>query len=453
MVLVPAIIAWIAWITIGAVALLLLALILSVVTARIAGVTPHPKDALEGTRSIGDLIEAARGGGPAVHIIFVHGIRAQKPGGSDVFQAEMCKLVKLTEAPRPPRHWIDLGPPPPATFAGKPVWDEITWPQSRPFVDRRLYADGKARVVVDEVNWWPLVFPLKGRYLVFPEIDLAGPDRENLALLMKGQSDPPPNTYFPWLKKADVEGAIRHRPRKSGGAPINAALKLQLLNWGLSDAVIALGPMRTIYRIMMDRVFEHADEDAPAAPSDKIFVIVSESLGSFIVLDALSAPAGQAETAKQALLNRTFDLYFFANQFRLLALGRLWDPCADEASEPPPPPPDVGFTASRVEAAHRRASPLNALEIWAQAPAEQAPPQTRIALQTATKSTEITRQIIAFNDPSDALTYEVPDVDGAKVANVYDRNGPAWLWLLESPITAHTGHSKNHAVMKTLFRR
>jgi hypothetical protein len=445
------------WITIVLVGVLLLALLLSALTSSIAGVTPHPEGALDGTHSIGDLIEDARNGGPVVHIIFVHGIRADGPGTSDVFQAEMRRQVHLSEGPRPPRHHVDLGPPPPALFAGQPVWTPETWKLSRPFVDRRVYADGRAAVIVDEVNWWPLVFPLKGRYLLLPEIDLAGPDREHLDLCAKGAGDPPPNTFWSSITKAQIADRIRHRPRKSGGAPINAALKQQLVDWGFADAVIALGPIRNCYRTMMDGVFEYAEDAAPAEavppPADKIFVIVSESLGSFIVMDVLSAPPDQAETAKRALLERTFDLYFFANQFSLLTLARLWDGCltpttdADTAALTAAVPEAAALaTSGGIDEAHRRASPMHALALWSQGAARPAGP-------ALAKRAEAPRQIIAFNDPSDALTFEVPEVPGAKVANVYDRNSIAWLWLFENPVTAHTGHSQNRAVMRTLFHR
>lgn len=89
-------------------------------------------------------------------------------------------------------------------------------------------------------------------------------------------------------------------------------------------------------------------------------------------------------------------------------------------------------------------APISPLEAWASEDNESiefVKPQKRL------------RQIIAFNDPSDALTFEVPEVPNAKVVNLYDRNSITWLWSFENPIAAHTGHSKNAAVLRTLFER
>ncbi len=57
------------------------------------------------------------------------------------------------------------------------------------------------------------------------------------------------------------------------------------------------------------------------------------------------------------------------------------------------------------------------------------------------------KQIIAFSDPSDVLTFRVPPIEGITVVNVYDRNGLDVLHLAADPVAAHTGHSGNPRVM------
>jgi hypothetical protein len=42
---------------------------------------------------------------------------------------------------------------------------------------------------VDEINWWPLVFPLKCRAIMVGEARLAGPDADLLELCSRTEED------------------------------------------------------------------------------------------------------------------------------------------------------------------------------------------------------------------------------------------------------------------------
>ena len=59
-----------------------------------------------------------------------------------------------------------------------------------------------------------------------------------------------------------------------------------------------------------------------------------------------------------------------------------------------------------------QASPLRALREWAAAPV---PPGFMITEARP-------KQVISFSDPSDALTFSVPEIDDVRVSNVYVRN-------------------------------
>lgn len=52
-------------------------------------------------------------------------------------------------------------------------------------------------------------------------------------------------------------------------------------------------------------------------------------------------------------------------------------------------------------------------------------------------------QIIALNDPSDLLTWTVPEIPTVEVHNVLVKNAPHWFWLSESPTKAHDNYAKN----------
>ncbi|MBV8685408.1 MAG: hypothetical protein JOZ90_01975 [Alphaproteobacteria bacterium] len=401
--------------------------ILAFVAAAIAGPALARGRAIEGgpdalgeTRSLGEVIASASG---RVHITVVHGMRADGPGESAALRAGLARRLRGREASPAERRYLDVGERPrPGTVAGVEAWrGEREWQASRPFVDRYPIAlSNGSELIVDEVNWWPLLFPLKCRVLVLPEHDLSGADRAHLRLCAR--SDPP---YHPWLSAEEVRDALERRPRSGGGPLANRRLKQEIMNWGLADAVVALGPMRRYISAALNAAFAMAEEGAAGAGER---VIVSASLGSFAVLD--SAREGGAA---KAYLARTDNLYFLANQFALLELARVdvRPGSGDEAPFAPAPaaPP---------------LSPVEMLRQWAAMP-------PAAAGEKALEGSLRPRQVIAFSDPGDLLTYRVPALQGAKVVNLYVRNAAAPLGLFEDPVKAHAGHLGNRAVWDILL--
>jgi hypothetical protein len=210
---------------------------------------------------------------------------------------------------------------------------------------------------------------------------------------------------------------------------LNKDIKLQIMNWGLSDAVLALGPLRQYFRKAMSDSFDYVARFDSHSVSEQEFVVISESLGSFVVLDAFQ----NGDSRVREIGERTADLYFFANQFALLELARISIGSESDGSE------------FRTEGPASQA-PLDLLHGWATS-------GVRADLVSRPK------QIIAFSDASDLLTYPVPRVqdeqgkDQALVVNVYDRNEIRWFGLVANPIKAHTGHSSNKAVLNLMLRK
>ena len=425
---------------------------------------PLPASELHEVRTLGSLIRRAEAtsaiGAPdrVVHVMFVHGIRADRRGTSDSFRAGLCaKFPELCPGrkgqPRPAGSIrLLIGDMPHANVLGVELWnDAAAWRDSEPFVDRYVYRQGdKVRVIVDEVNWWPLIFPLKCRMLVLPEAQLSGADREHLQLCA-GNADhkaPADYAYHRWLTDAEL-GAALQPAISGGGAWGNRLLKQQLMNWGLSDAVVSLGPMRVYLRRAIGEAFNAAERAEGLSPAQQDFVLASESLGSFIVMDALEyadQPPTLMEAAEQdrvqalsRVMHRTADIYFFANQFPLLELARVHKlpPSPDNNQAPPAA---GGATPAPVVS-------VGALSAWARPQISKAP---REGMPTAL-------QIVAFSDPSDVLTYYVPQIPHApdgpvvRVVNLYDSNAFNWFGLLEDPGAAHTGHTRNPAVLEALF--
>lgn len=375
------------------------------------------------TASLADRIKP----GKTLHIVFVHGMRAEGPGAS----AEVANLLKsklgFEPAGAAPDHVIDIGRwPESAEFVDQPIWrNRAEWEASRPFVRRATFLrSDRARIVIDEVNWWPLLFPLKCRLLIAPENELSGNDVEHIALCRRNDRT---NHYYQWLSDADL-AALDRRPKGGHASLANRFLKQQIMNWGLSDAVIALGPMRSYLKQAMDDAFDFARQ---GAEGDR-FVVMAESLGSFAVLDAMILNG----SAVRDVFARTDDLYLFANQFALLELGRI-DGLPQASTFPQPSlAADAGSTSSD------RVSPLTTLREWGMV--------SRHERDLASGQAERPRQIIAFSDPNDLFTYLMPPIPGVKVVNLFDRNATSWLGLFENPVAAHTGHLRNRQVIKLL---
>jgi hypothetical protein len=393
--------------------------------AQAGRVIPDDPGAYAKTQSLGDLL-SSRGTRP-IHIIYVHGMAATGSNNSQTFRDALTNYLGSNRqlqgtAPNPEtRRLLEFEPRPTnASINGITVWNSNEeWDASKPFVDRyTFHRVEQSDVVVDDVNWWPLLFALKCRFVLSSDADLAGADQEHLKLC--GRADPP---YYQWLSDQQLQGLLNGKPTAGRGAWLNTAIKRDTMNWGLSDAALAMGPMRAYFRKTMNEAFEFAMRLPDPSSSKQEFVVISASLGSFVVLDALindhrPTPAGE-EVARQNPL-----LYFFANQWALLDLARI-ENLPDQL---------------QIQQFGRNApeSPVNLLQAW-------------VGAKEIGAESVIPKQIIAYSDPSDILTYRVPKIPGALVVNLYDRNEINWFGLFANPMKAHGGHAQNAAVIKSMF--
>ena len=272
------------------------------------GVVPAGPDSLTNTKSLRALIEEQR----SIHVIYVHGIKAEGPGASKALITFLKSQLSFKEDSPPADSRLNLGPAPVgATYFDQPIYQGNEWANSQPFVrhHRLVRLDG-AQVQIDEVNYWPMLFPLKARFLLVPEHDLSGDDKKHLALVQQVDG-----VFHDCLRPSDLKELAK--PIRGGRAALfNRDLKHDILNWGLSDAVVALGPMRAYLNHAMELAFDTAR--GRGDPDHDSFVVMSESLGSFVVLDAMDTKPAVAD-----VMSRTDYLYFFANQVALLELARL----------------------------------------------------------------------------------------------------------------------------------
>lgn len=417
--------------------------------------------------SIGETLRNA--GQHPVHILYVHGIGAISSGGSQIFQKAICAFLKDCTAPAGPmaRDYADSGifqaggDPPAFEYMERPVWrSKEDWSASDPFVDHYVLQRSQGGpIVVDEVNWWPLVFPLKCRAILTGETRLAGPNTALLDLCSEAvEVDPSsPGRYraYTWISPQQAARLKTTQPR---GALFNRWLKTSILDWGFSDAMMAVGSMRDLFREGMRQLFlksvrfnangtrtnEWEQQLNEPRGIDREFIVVSHSLGSYLVFSTLNmdqlnplpptgpAPAQSAavteDAAAQYILERTSLVYFFANQVPLLELANMRRPQAGESA-----PAGGGGT-------------LNMLMMRWTKLRESFAKRRGGAEEFVAKSPEV----IAWSDPSDLLSWRLPEMEGLVITNLYVRN-TAWHWIIANPAAAHANYATNKEVLKIMF--
>lgn len=183
---------------------------------------------------------------------------------------------------------------------------------------------------------------------------------------------------------------------------------------------------------------------------DREFIVVSHSLGSYLVFSTLNmgqqeavprnAPAaskGNAaaeDDAAQYILERTSLVYFFANQVPILELANMAGPQAGGLGPAEGSAPDAvsgvlnllmtKWKNLRETFAKRRSG--------AEEPTAKAP------------------QVVAWSDPSDLLSWRLPAIKGLVITNLYVRN-TGWHWIIANPAAAHGNYAINKEVLRIMF--
>ncbi len=420
-----------------------------------------PQDLIQ-ISSIGESLRNA--GQRPLHILYVHGIGATGSGDSWIFQKHICAQMKGCKLPKKlvaqERDYADSGEfdiaaqPPSFKYMGSAVWmTQEEWRASAPFVDHYVLrrSDG-GPVVVDEVNWWPLAFPLKCRSIMAQEAHLAGPNKTFLDLCSRFEVDkshPERFKAYAWITRDELKTLESIRPK---GALINRGVKSTLLDWGFSDAMMAVGSMQDLFREGMRQLLVksarfHADgsktdewQQSSKGPqgNDREFVVVTHSLGSYLVFSTLNGdkregvPPGvpselgteqasaKEDAAVEYILRRTSLVYFFANQIPLLELANVQESKATEVLSKRVQKWSDLRQSFREEHAGELESSLK-------------PPQ-----------------LVAWSDPSDLLTWCIPETKPLTIVNLYVRN-TWWHWIFANPENAHENYASNKHVLRMMM--
>ena len=436
--------------------------------------------------SIGDALDAPDH--HPVHILYVHGINQIGSGDSSLLRASICTRLKLCDV----NDWKNAGVefpsrgefadgvnPPTLDYLGSPVWKSADeWHAAAPFVVHWVvHLRGHASVlVVDEINWWPLLLSLKCRRVMVPEAHLAGPDPALLQFCSDRNAQDPDGTlrYFPWITPADAAQLEAIKPQSVW---LNRTLKDSLVDWGLADVLLATGQLGGILRDgirqLMAKSAGFDPDQAAASPNagaanehynwraqlgssktlDQEFVGVTHSLGAYLLFNALnpdtpsasepgqSTAAANEDSAVQYIFQRTRLVYFFANQIQMLEITNLETAPQPSASvlqsRGPDAPPAPLAPAENFRALVTR---------WKQMQTD-----FQTAMHPGDETARKKVQVVAWSDPSDVITFRVPKIGDVDVVNLYVQNAHRWFGLFESPGAAHAEYAKNKDVLRVMF--
>ena len=419
-----------------------------------------------------------------IHILYMHGINQVGAGDSAELRKAICHFLHACTV-TPQGRLYAAGPfttgatPPPFANMGAPIWTSTDdWSASAPFIDRyRIEGDGHIPIVLDEINWWPVVYPVKCKWLIEHDASLTGPAKAQLNICAAAPTGTQPDPAhagrflsFQWIPSAQISklGSL-HRIATIG----NRNLKNGLMDWGFADAVLALGPTQQIlYAGIRELLVQSLQADgvdlANIGPHDPgpEYYFITHSLGSYLALATLDtqsfgptndvlpvfAPTSQQKTAVDYLSAHTAGFFFLANQIELLELAHVGPSQSAAASIPCPVAPSTD--AQIATNAPSTPAPSAAAPAGTAAPATITHWQCERAqyVQQQSATAAAIPQIIAWSDPNDLLSWNVPAIDGVHVVNIPVRNAAFGVPpFLVSPTGAHANYAQNRKILRTIF--
>ena len=245
----------------------------------------------------------------------------------------------------------------------------------------------------------------------------------------------PMTRHFKRTLDFDTPGSDRTTSFAYQRAPLNGALKTELVNDCLSDAVVYSGQHGDVIRAAMKLAVCHelggtlaAGQpcDLTSAGPERPIVVVTESLGSKVLFDAARAVYHDVgpDPGARAAMNQRFasiqTIYLMANQIPLL-----------DIASPMPPASSLDEMIGMMHTGRMAMAPERAAAMAAPT-------------------------VVAFTDPNDLLSYRllppVVDLASARLINVIVSNAATWLRFLERPDIAHCGYILNRTVIGLMAR-
>jgi hypothetical protein len=277
---------------------------------------------------------------------------------------------------------------------------------------------------------------ISGRYLVWSALTASDKAKLNYDNL---PTDRPRPGEFNWKR-----------------AKINGNLKASLLNDCLADAVIYAGyrgadiqaSIQNAICAALDGTTTNGTCNFPSTygHGSRRIVIVTESLGSRMVFDAISALKIEAQrqgpdslAAFDEAVSPITQIYMLANQLPILALAR---PALTQAA-----------SSADVEPS-KTPSMTTALNVLSESRARH---HTKYLADQQISPSESKLTLVAFTDPNDLLSYRLPSNEPAvvgadtRVVDVITSNDTTYFGEFENPFTAHTTYNQNPDALRLLF--
>ena len=235
--------------------------------------------------------------GKEIHIFYIHGIASDGPDDFDslTLRKTICNYLKDCTTPAGtqigPWDYADQGefqsdaPVPPLKYMDDPVWmNAEEWRAAAPYaIHFQLARSGDSTLYVDSLNWWPLTFALKCRQIVASDAELVAPSKQRIELCSRRQPNPDvPSRFksYDWISKDE---AARLLKLPSKGAHANRTMKNGLMDWGFSDAVMALGPLRPYIQNALRQLILKSLADSPESRA-------ADPTGPPVNLEFMSSP-------------------------------------------------------------------------------------------------------------------------------------------------------------------
>jgi hypothetical protein len=320
----------------------------------------------------------------------------------------------------------------------KQVWDAESAPQWKDVapslrVERFEKGDNNSKKVnFYLLDYWPSLVNLKCRYIVSSDSFLVGSSRISKYCASSIYAD----------HRVKVHENLGAKPEIANGFA-----KTEIVEWGLADAVIATSGFRYVLRQAMREAIAQEFMDEPDSSSTASFAIISESLGSYVVLDAaLNSPLTIRSAQRSANLTSYYtsaeglaaaprDLLCSADQWHLLAnqipLLRLSDLHYRDPSAA-----TLSFN-SLNELCGARDAPLAAL---------------------GQREQPTSTQVVAYHEPNDLLTFynddstRETDTGGFQYTDVISSYSTVYVpWLIANPAQAHTDQMSSRDVVEIMI--
>jgi len=414
-----------------------------------------------------------------LEIFLAHGMRVDAP---PKYAAEIAgitqrlALVFLDDPKNPPPPQLLVSTPPNLVMDGVHIFgdgstDGNDWKTFQPRVTIQHWKtkSGNRHVNFYLFEYWQALAFIKCRYVIAPDTRVIGSKtrfgRDTRAAFCADK---------PWNSPGYQQ--LSERPEWG-----NQMIKSEIMEWGLSDAVIATSQYRSVLRQAVREALENTTAGAVAEAhrfslsldslssgpggSSQVtvnfpyrFAFITESLGSYVISDALNALAtptptpaavaskpeldadhlaSQLQSAKFAICGAT-QVHMFANQLALLRLLELTIEDNNTASWPSPGKNMLEHFPSPSRAHFFRGCRDNN------------PTQSYSTNGVSFGA----RQVVAYHEPNDLLSYYTSDRPGvvptknSDTTNVVIRYAPVWIPLVAAdPIAAHTGQPNVTMIM------